>query len=42
VPEGERAKLICRVRGYPKPFLTWYRKGKLLDIGALERWVNPV
>ena len=42
VPEGERAKLICRVRGSPKPFLTWYRKGKLLEVGTLERWAKRV
>ncbi|XP_046362348.1 fibroblast growth factor receptor 2-like isoform X2 [Haliotis rufescens] len=34
---GETIKLRCRVRGHPKPFLTWYKGDKLIDHTSNER-----
>jgi len=31
LPEGERLKLICKASGSPRPVLSWYRSGRLLE-----------
>ena len=40
VHEGHRTKLICRVKGHPRPFLLWYRAGELLDVENNPRFVE--
>ena len=41
IEEGDEVKLTCKTRnsGYPKPFLLWYRNGKLLKLDE-HRYVS--
>ena len=34
--EGESLHLYCKISGYPRPHITWYKDGQLLE-GADER-----
>ena len=36
--EGQTVKLICRVKGHPRPFLLWYRDNELLRTGPDTRY----
>ena len=31
LPEGETLKLICKASGSPRPVLSWYRNGQVLE-----------
>jgi hypothetical protein len=30
IEEGESVKIKCRVKGYPKPLISWAKNGKVL------------